>query len=125
MIQPSQQGTSRFLQFTELGRVVSIELNHKALEIARKGAEVCIKIEPSGGEAPKMFGRHFDETDILMSKVNRSKNGAREATVTYCLPFSLQVSRESIDTVKDHFREDMQKSDWQLMLELKKIFNIL
>ncbi|CAF3718925.1 unnamed protein product [Adineta steineri] len=90
-------------EFIELGRVVSIEVNHKPMEIARKGAEVCIKIEPVGGEAPKMFGRHFDETDILTSK----------------------ISRESIDVVKDHFRDDMQKSDWQLMIELKKIFNIL
>ncbi|CAF2154254.1 unnamed protein product [Rotaria magnacalcarata] len=90
-------------EFIELGRVVSIELNHKPLEIARKGAEICIKIEPVGGEAPKMFGRHFDETDTLMSK----------------------ISRESIDVVKDHFRDDMQKSDWQLMIELKKIFNVL
>lgn len=90
-------------EFIELGRIVSIEINHKALDIARKGAEVCIKIEPTGGEAPKMFGRHFDETDILMSK----------------------ISRESIDIVKDHFRDDMQKSDWQLMIELKKIFTIL
>jgi translation initiation factor 5B len=52
-----------------LGRVVSIELNHKALDLARKGAEVCIKIEAVSGEAPKMFGRHFDENDLLMSKV--------------------------------------------------------
>jgi len=52
-----------------LGRIVSIEMNHKPMEVARKGAEVCIKIEPVGGEAPRMFGRHFDETDLLMSKV--------------------------------------------------------
>ncbi|CAF3906438.1 unnamed protein product [Rotaria sp. Silwood2] len=90
-------------EFIELGRIVSIELNHKPLDTARKGAEVCIKIEPVSGEAPKMFGRHFDENDILMSK----------------------ISRESIDVVKDHFRDDMQKSDWQLMIDLKKIFNIL
>lgn len=90
-------------EFVDLGRIVSIEMNHKPMEVARKGAEVCIKIEPVGGEAPRMFGRHFDETDLLMSK----------------------ISRDSIDVVKDHFRDDMQKSDWQLMIELKKIFNIL
>jgi len=87
----------------DLGRIVSIELNHKPMEMARKGAEICIKIEPVSGEAPKMFGRHFDENDLLMSK----------------------ITRESIDAVKDHFRDDMQKGDWQLMIELKKIFNIL
>lgn len=54
-----------------MGRIVSIELNHKPMEFARKGSEVCIKIEPVGGEAPRMFGRHFDETDLLTSKVKR------------------------------------------------------
>lgn len=57
------------LQFVELGIVTSIECNHKSVETARKGQEVCIKIESLPGDAPKMFGRHFEETDILMSKV--------------------------------------------------------
>ena len=30
---------------------------------------MCVKIESPGGDAPKMFGRHFDETDMLMSRV--------------------------------------------------------
>lgn len=50
--------------------VTSIESNHKNVPSARKGMEVCIKIEPYPGEAPKMFGRHFDETDMLVSKVS-------------------------------------------------------
>lgn len=54
----------------ELGIVTSIENNHKAVETARKGQEICIKIEPIPGESPKMFGRHFDETDMLISKVS-------------------------------------------------------
>jgi translation initiation factor 5B len=58
-----------FFQFVDLGVVTSIESNHKAVESARKGQEVCIKIEPIPGEAPKMFGRHFDEKDFLVSKV--------------------------------------------------------
>ncbi len=55
-----------------LGVVSSIESNHKAVPTARKGLEVCIKIENVGGEAPKMFGRHFDENDMLLSKVKRT-----------------------------------------------------
>ena len=31
--------------------------------------EVCVKIESPPGEAPKMYGRHFDHTDLLVSKV--------------------------------------------------------
>ena len=39
--------------------------------------------------------------------------------------FHFQISRESINAVKEYFREDLQKSDWQLMIELKKLFQIL
>jgi len=52
--------------------VTSIEYNHKSVESARKGQEVCIKIEPIPGEAPKMFGRHFEAKDFLVSKVSKS-----------------------------------------------------
>lgn len=90
-------------EFLDLGIVTSIECNHKEVETARKGEEICIKIEPIPGESPKMFGRHFDENDILTSK----------------------ISRASIDTCKQYFREDLQKSDWALMVELKKIFEIM
>lgn len=54
-----------------MGIVASIENNHKTVESARKGMEVCIKIESIPGESPKMFGRHFDETDFLVSKVSK------------------------------------------------------
>ncbi|KAI5693921.1 hypothetical protein M8J75_007924 [Diaphorina citri] len=90
-------------EFVELGIVTSIESNHKTVESARKGQEICIKIEPIPGEAPKMFGRHFDENDFLVSK----------------------ISRQSIDACKDYFRDDLQKTDWQLMVDLKKVFQIL
>ncbi|XP_055701286.1 eukaryotic translation initiation factor 5B isoform X2 [Phlebotomus papatasi] len=90
-------------EFVELGIVTSIEYNHKQIESARKGQEVCIKIEPIPGDSPKMFGRHFDETDMLVSK----------------------ISRQSIDACKDYFRDDLIKADWALMVELKKLFQIL
>lgn len=90
-------------EFVDLGVVTSVEANHKQIEAARKGQEVCIKIEPIPGETPKMFGRHFDENDMLVSK----------------------ISRQSIDACKDYFRDDLLKSDWALMVELKKTFQIL
>ena len=49
--------------------MTSIENNHKVVDKATKGQEVCIKIEPLPGDAPKLYGRHFDHTDILFSKV--------------------------------------------------------
>ncbi len=90
-------------EFINVGIVTSIENNHKPVESARKGQEVCVKIENIPGETPKLFGRHFDENDLLISK----------------------ISRQSIDACKDYFRDDLLKSDWQLMVELKKLFEIL
>ncbi|XP_015790511.1 eukaryotic translation initiation factor 5B [Tetranychus urticae] len=87
----------------EIGQVTSIELNHKNVDNARRGAEVCIKIEHVGGDAPKLYGRHFDYNDMLVSR----------------------ITRESIDVVKEYFRDELQKSDWQLMIELKKTFEII
>ncbi|XP_063314902.1 eukaryotic translation initiation factor 5B isoform X2 [Pelobates fuscus] len=89
--------------FVEIGIVTSIEINHKSVDTAKKGQEVCIKIEPIPGESPKMFGRHFEATDFLVSKINR----------------------QSIDALKNWFRDEMQKSDWQLIVELKKVFEII
>ncbi|VDM33916.1 unnamed protein product [Hydatigera taeniaeformis] len=86
-----------------LGRVFSIEFNHKAIQEARTGQEVCIRIDPVEGEAPKLYGRHFDHTDLLISK----------------------VSRDSIDVVKDFYRNDLNKEDWKLMAELKEMLSII
>ncbi|XP_023173330.2 eukaryotic translation initiation factor 5B [Drosophila hydei] len=90
-------------EFVDIGIVTSIESNHKQIEFARKGQEICIKIEPIPGESPKMFGRHFEADDMLVSK----------------------ISRQSIDACKDYFRDDLIKTDWALMVELKKLFEIL
>lgn len=44
---------------------------------------------------------------------------------TMYFSFSLQISRQSIDACKDYFRDDLIKADWALMVELKKLFEIL
>ncbi|XP_054159384.1 eukaryotic translation initiation factor 5B-like [Oppia nitens] len=90
-------------QNLEIGKVTSIEVNHKHVESARKGQEVCLRIEHFGSDAPKLYGRHFDHQDLLVSR----------------------LTRESIDCVKEYFREDLQKTDWQLIIELKKVFEII
>lgn len=89
--------------FVDIGVVTSIEMNHKPVDTAKKGQEICIKIEPIPGESPKMYGRHFEATDIIVSKITRA----------------------SIDALKNWFRDEMQKSDWQLIMELKKTFEII
>ncbi|XP_056287664.1 eukaryotic translation initiation factor 5B [Pseudoliparis swirei] len=89
--------------FVDVGVVTSIEMNHKAVDSAKKGQEICIKVEPIPGDSPKMYGRHFEFTDLLISKITRS----------------------SIDALKNWFRDDMTKNDWQLIMELKKTFEII
>jgi len=86
-----------------IGFITGLEANHKQIEKADTGLEVCCKIEPIPGEAPKLYGRHFTHEDLLVSK----------------------VTRESIDVMKNHFREDMTKADWQLVIELKKLLDIV
>nr|XP_027230928.1 eukaryotic translation initiation factor 5B-like [Penaeus vannamei] len=90
-------------EFVEIGVVTSMEYDHKNVDLAKKGVDVCIKIEPLPGHTPKLFGRHFDHEDMLVSK----------------------ISRESINACKDYFRDDLSKTDWKLMAELKKEFQIL
>lgn len=53
-------------------------------------------------EAARAYGRHFDHTDELVSR----------------------VSRHSIDLVKENFRDELGKDDWVLMLKLKALFGI-
>lgn len=86
-----------------IGRVTSIELNHKPIpEVRRGGPSVAIKIEHASWEPARMVGRHFGERDELVSK----------------------ISRVSIDILKENFRNDLEKEDWQLVIKLKKVLNI-
>lgn len=44
----------------------------------------------------------------------------------FCFSFiSIQISRQSIDACKNYFRKDLNNNDWKLMIELKKLFQIL
>uniref|UniRef100_A0A1X7VQR8 Elongation factor Tu-type domain-containing protein n=1 Tax=Amphimedon queenslandica TaxID=400682 RepID=A0A1X7VQR8_AMPQE len=52
-------------EFVHLGTVSSIEINHKPVDIVHKGSKVCVKIEPTSGDAPKLFGHHFDYDDLF------------------------------------------------------------
>ena len=42
-----------------------------------------------------------------------------------CVCFLFQISRASIDAVKNWFRDEMTKAEWQLIIELKKLFEII
>ncbi|KAF8249892.1 hypothetical protein K440DRAFT_542640 [Wilcoxina mikolae CBS 423.85] len=83
-----------------LGRVTSIQLNHKNIPVAKKGSpSVAVKIE---GPNQPLYGRHLDEKDVLYS----------------------HISRVTIDTLKKFYRDEVAKEDWHLLVNLKKIFNV-
>ena len=85
-----------------IGRVGSIEKESKAVDEAKPGDEVCIKVEQGMSENYIMYGRHFNHTNMLLST----------------------LSRRSIDLLKENFREDLSREDWQLVVKLKKLQGI-
>ena len=88
----------------EIGRVISIEKEHKAVDKASRGDSVAIKIDTANSPNPTTtYGRHFDHTNRLYSV----------------------ISRKTIDSLKEFFKEQMKKDDWLLVIELKRIFNII
>lgn len=87
---------------TYIGKVISIQNNHKDIEIAKNSSSVCIKVDNQ--ENPNIaYGRHFDHTNTLYSR----------------------ISRESLDVLKEYYRDDCTKDDLMLIVELKKLFNIV
>ncbi|KAG2194418.1 hypothetical protein INT47_003129 [Mucor saturninus] len=88
-----------------LGKVTSIEQNHKTMEQVKKGGAgggVAIKIECASYETPKTYGRHFEDSDELYAK----------------------VTRQSIDILKESFRNDLSKEEWALVVKLKKVLGV-
>ncbi|KAF9449567.1 hypothetical protein P691DRAFT_774614 [Macrolepiota fuliginosa MF-IS2] len=84
----------------DLGKITSLEINHKTHEVVKKsqaGGGVAVKIEHAVYQSAKMFGRHFDEKDELLS----------------------HITRQSIDVLKNNFRQDASNEDWLLIRALK------
>ncbi|KAH6776639.1 eukaryotic translation initiation factor 2 family protein [Perilla frutescens var. hirtella] len=72
-------------KFIDIGRIASIENNHKPVDRAKKGQEVAIKIIGSNSEEQqKMFGRHFETEDQLVSKISRRSVDALEENYVKC-----------------------------------------
>lgn len=88
--------------FLDVGVVHSIQSNHKEVERVKKGTECAIKIVNETN--PNItFGRQFDATHTLYSK----------------------LSRGSINALKTSFKDDLSNDDWRLVIKLKKVFSIV
>ncbi|PQE33261.1 Eukaryotic translation initiation factor 5B protein [Rutstroemia sp. NJR-2017a WRK4] len=84
-----------------IGRVTSIERDHKQVPICKKGQpSVAVKIEM--GSSQPTYGRHLEEKDTLYSL----------------------ISRQSIDTLKEFYRSDVSNDEWMLIKKLKPLFDI-
>lgn len=97
--------TTKERQIMQLGRVASLEVNHKSEPIVKKNqtsAGVAMRLENPSGQQP-VWGRHVDDSDLLYSL----------------------ISRRSIDTLKDPaFRDSVPREDWMLIKNLKPVFDI-
>ncbi|KAH6631647.1 hypothetical protein F5144DRAFT_227019 [Chaetomium tenue] len=93
--------TTGLKEIINIGRVTSIEREHKQVPVCKKGQpSVAVKIE-MGGHQPT-YGRQLEEKDMLYS----------------------QISRASIDTLKQFYRADVTNDEWQLIIKLKPMFDI-
>ncbi|EFP87567.1 translation initiation factor IF-2 [Puccinia graminis f. sp. tritici CRL 75-36-700-3] len=84
-----------------LGKVTSLEINHKSVQTLKReqaGAGVAVKIEHASYQSAMTYGRQFDDKDELIS----------------------QISRQSIDVLKNVFRAEVSKDEWALIVKLKK-----
>jgi translation initiation factor 5B len=82
-----------------IGKVVGIQVNKQDVKIGKKGQQVCVKIDNQSNPGI-MYGRHFTHKDLLYSN----------------------VSRESVDILKQYFKTDVSKEDVGLLVKLKKMF---
>ncbi|KAI1172714.1 hypothetical protein F4777DRAFT_560603 [Nemania sp. FL0916] len=96
-----RQSSTGAKEIVSLGRVSSIERDHKQIPICKKGQpSVAVKIE-MGGHQPA-YGRQLEENDTLYSL----------------------ISRASIDCLKEFYRKDVSNDEWSLIIKLKPMFDI-
>jgi translation initiation factor 5B len=67
--------------------------------VKRGQPSVAVKIE---GPNQPLYGRQLDEKDTLYSL----------------------ISRQSIDTLKEFYREEVSREEWSLLVKLKPLFDI-
>ena len=84
-----------------IGIVESIEREKKPINnVKPNDGDVAIRIKVA--DSSLAAGRHFDENSTYVS----------------------QITRASIDALKNFFRDDMTTDDWKLVIKLKKILGI-
>ncbi|KAG2481357.1 hypothetical protein PVAP13_J683216 [Panicum virgatum] len=87
-----------------LGRISSMETsNGKPIDSAKKGVVSIKIIGENPQERSRLYGRHFNADNELLS----------------------QISRKSIDVLEEYYQDEMTDENWQLIRRLEKQFGIL
>ncbi|KAJ2849683.1 eukaryotic translation initiation factor 5B [Coemansia brasiliensis] len=92
-------------EVTVLGRVAGIEVNRKPVNIVKRGtanAGFTVRIDQPNSSNLKTYGRHFDETDLIYSRITRA----------------------SIDVLKESFRDELNKETRATLVKIKKVLNV-
>ncbi|KAH0785440.1 eukaryotic translation initiation factor 5B [Histomonas meleagridis] len=84
-----------------LGTVDTIKKDNVDTNVAQTGAEVSISIR-SQADGSLVAGKDFKPGDEIVSRLNR----------------------ELIDILKEHFRDELTKNDWQLVIKIKRLLRI-
>jgi translation initiation factor 5B len=84
-----------------IGTVDVIRADKENLESASQNSEVSVQLKNPPDWTP-VAGKDFTAADVLVSK----------------------MSREVIDLLKLHFRQEMKREDWMLIVEIKRILHI-
>ncbi len=98
-----------------LGNVTGIEINKKPVQFGRVGNQVCVKIE---------YPEKNNESN------NYSYGKFIKSAPTYGIDFNDEflscslVSRNTIDLIKQYFKDEIDKDDVKLLGKLKRVFNI-
>uniref|UniRef100_A0A6A7FX50 Eukaryotic translation initiation factor 5B n=1 Tax=Hirondellea gigas TaxID=1518452 RepID=A0A6A7FX50_9CRUS len=90
-------------QYVEIGRIESLEVDSVPKKFAKAGEKVAVKIAQGVMESHIYYGRQFDYRNKLCSV----------------------LTRNSIDVLKEHFKQELSDENWRLVVKLKKFFQII
>lgn len=88
-------------EIIQVGKVTSMIMEKKSVEVADKGGKLSIKIETT--DAPKLIGRDIKVTDLMYST----------------------LTRRSIDVLKEFYKDEITDDAWRLVMEIKQFFGII
>jgi translation initiation factor 5B len=87
--------------FLQIGKVTSIQSNHKEVKSAGVGEAVAVKIDAVNDEQVHLlYGRHFDHKKLLYSS----------------------LTREGVKALKENFADELSTEDRRLLARMNKVF---